>query len=123
MQRKRRGTALVQTAFVLPVIVIMLLGIVEYGRYYFINTVLYNAAREGARFGAIQPTNTTGITAAARQFVAGLGGAAVNVAVATPQGTAHGDPITVSVSYTTGLLIPGYTKRLALVRSSTMLIE
>lgn len=47
--RERRGTAAVEFALVLLVLVPMLLGIWEVGRYVNVQQVLCNAAREGAR--------------------------------------------------------------------------
>jgi Flp pilus assembly protein TadG len=45
----RRGVAAVEFAFVLPFILILLLGMWEEGRAIQVNQILYNAAREGAR--------------------------------------------------------------------------
>lgn len=124
MRRKRtNGTSLVETALVFPFIVMIIIGIIEYGRYYFTDAVLYNAAREGARVGIIQPTNVDAITTAVRAMVPGLGGQNVGVSVSTPNGTAHGAEITVNVSYNTALSVPFFAKKLNFVRSSTMLIE
>jgi Flp pilus assembly protein TadG len=47
---KRRGVAAVQAALVLPVVVLFLFGIFEYGRYLMFLQVFTNAAREGAHY-------------------------------------------------------------------------
>ena len=44
---RRRGATLVETAFVLSLCILFLLGIFEYGRFVFLRHVLTNAAREG----------------------------------------------------------------------------
>lgn len=50
--RRRRGVAVVEFAFLIPVILILLLGTWEIGRLIEVNQLLYNAAREGARQAA-----------------------------------------------------------------------
>ncbi len=47
--RRRRGTAAVEFGFLLPFILILLLGLWEVGRLIEVNQLLYNAAREGCR--------------------------------------------------------------------------
>ncbi len=51
--KKTRGQALVEMAFVLPVIILVLMGIVEFGRIFNAYLVLTNASREGARVAAV----------------------------------------------------------------------
>ena len=48
----RRGAAAVELAATLPVLLILLLGIWEVGRFAHVNQLLSNAAREGARLAA-----------------------------------------------------------------------
>lgn len=52
-----RGQAMLETAIVLPIILLICVGIFEFGRVYQHVQVLTNAAREGARI-AILPTTT-----------------------------------------------------------------
>ena len=47
--RGERGAALVETAFVLPIMLLVCVGILEFGRAYQTWQVVTNAAREGAR--------------------------------------------------------------------------
>ncbi len=47
--RKRRGAAIVETALVLPIFFVVILGIIEFGRAFMVSQVLQNAAREGCR--------------------------------------------------------------------------
>ena len=53
-----RGQALLETAFVLPIILLVSIGIFEFGRAYQTVQVITNAAREGARV-AVLPNATT----------------------------------------------------------------
>lgn len=48
-----RGTALLETALVLPMVLLVLVGIFEFGRAYQTWQVLTNAAREGARVAVL----------------------------------------------------------------------
>jgi TadE-like protein len=88
--RRTRGQALVEFAFVLVPFLLLLYGIIEFGRYVYTVQVLNNAAREGARYaivhgstslcpsgpmpgGAINPCDPNGdnvITAVEQQAVA-----------------------------------------------------
>src|SRR5829696_8647198 len=47
---RRRGATVVEAAFVLPIMLLLLFGIFEYCRFVFLLQVCENAAREGARF-------------------------------------------------------------------------
>lgn len=48
-----KGGAAVEFAVVLPLLVLILFGIVEYGFIFYNKQVLTNASREGARFGIV----------------------------------------------------------------------
>lgn len=50
---KERGAVAVEMAIVLPVLLLILLGIIEFGRAYNVQVSLTQAAREGARYAAI----------------------------------------------------------------------
>jgi Flp pilus assembly protein TadG len=52
--RRQGGQALIEFALVLPVFVVMLFGVVDAGRYVYMNSVLSQAAREGARVAAVE---------------------------------------------------------------------
>lgn len=56
-EQRDRGAAAVEFAIVLPVLLLLLLGIMEFGRAYNVQMTLTNAAREGVRVMAI--TNDT----------------------------------------------------------------
>jgi Flp pilus assembly protein TadG len=56
--KSARGTALLETALTLPLLLFVAVGIFEFGRAYQYMQVLTNAAREGARV-AVLPGQTT----------------------------------------------------------------
>ena len=52
-----KGAALVELAIVLPLLLLIVFGIFEYGRAMYITNTLNNAAREGARRAAVTPAH------------------------------------------------------------------
>ncbi|MGC8947107.1 MAG: TadE/TadG family type IV pilus assembly protein [Anaerolineae bacterium] len=55
-------------ALILTLLLLFLMGILDFGRALFIYTSLFNAAREGARWGAVHPWNPDGVVNRTRQF-------------------------------------------------------
>jgi hypothetical protein len=51
--RNKRGQALIEFAFILPFLLVIVGGIVDFGLAFFVGQVIQNAAREGARAGAV----------------------------------------------------------------------
>lgn len=59
--RLRRGTATVELAFMMPFLLLMIVGVWELGRLIQMQQVMYNAARAGARIASqANIVNTTG---------------------------------------------------------------
>jgi Flp pilus assembly protein TadG len=79
MKRTRtvaRGQALVEFALILPIFVLLLVGLFDLGRVVFINNSVSEAAREGARWGAVQnrSVDSTGRDGIAQHVLDGLTG-------------------------------------------------
>jgi Flp pilus assembly protein TadG len=55
--RDTSGAALIEFAVALPLLVVLVVGIFDFGGAFNLKQELNNAAREGARFGAAQPSN------------------------------------------------------------------
>jgi len=53
-RRAGRGQALVEFAMVIPIFLFMLFGIIDLGRYVYMNSTLSQAAREGARVASVE---------------------------------------------------------------------
>lgn len=51
---KPRGAAAVEFAVVLPVLIAILCGTIDWGYYFFTREIVINASREGARVGTLQ---------------------------------------------------------------------
>jgi Flp pilus assembly protein TadG len=61
---RQSGQALIEMAFVIPLLLLLALGVIEVGRYAYIAILVGNAARAGADYGAqsnAQSVDTTGI--------------------------------------------------------------
>jgi Flp pilus assembly protein TadG len=67
--RNQRGTALIETAITIPIVLLICVGIFEFGRAYQTWQVLTNAAREGARVAVIQGTTDQQVTDAVRNYM------------------------------------------------------
>ena len=68
-RNRERGSAMVETAICIPLLLVLMVGIFEVGRAYETWQVLTNAAREGARM-AVTPTGSTAdTTALVRQYM------------------------------------------------------
>ena len=73
MNQKTKAQSLVEFAILLPIFMLVVLGIFDLGRVIYTLSALHNAAREGARYGAVNHCDTPGIVATARHFAVGLG--------------------------------------------------
>jgi Flp pilus assembly protein TadG len=60
--RGAEAAALIEFAVALPLLVVMVVGIFDFGGAFNLKQELSNAVREGARFGAAQPTNDLALT-------------------------------------------------------------
>ena len=101
--RNEHGVAMVEMALVLPIIIMLFLGMVDFGRALFLYNNLANAAREGARYGAarVNPAPTPAEVQAyantrIREFTCNA--SAPNAAVATVTTTGSDPKITVAIT-------------------------
>jgi Flp pilus assembly protein TadG len=67
--RRERGAALLETALTLPLVLLVAVGIFEFGRAYQTWQVLTNASREAARVAVLPGANLGTITARARAYM------------------------------------------------------
>ena len=76
-----RGQGFVEFALILPVLLLVLLGIIEFGYVFAAYSGMFNAAREGTRYGVVNPRDVSGIVGHAREKVFLADQAAVDIAV------------------------------------------
>ena len=95
----RQGAAVVEFAIVAPVLLLLVFGMIEYGRLVMVQQVITNATREGARSAVLDGATTTGVTTIVNDFLTAsrVSGAVVTVTPSPPSSAAFGDPVTVSV--------------------------
>jgi Flp pilus assembly protein TadG len=67
---RERGSAMVEAAISLPILLVLMVGIFELGRAYQTWQVLTNAAREGARMSVTPSSTQATTTALIRQYMA-----------------------------------------------------
>lgn len=96
-----RGQALVEFALVLPILLILVVGIIEFGRAWNMHQIITDAAREGARKAAIADESVTQ-TQVENTVRTALAGGRIDPSTATITtngwGAATGDPATITVS-------------------------
>jgi Flp pilus assembly protein TadG len=64
--RSESGASLIELALVMPVLLLFLFGVVDFGRAYFLQLEVAGAADAGAVYGSQFPTDASGITSAAQ---------------------------------------------------------
>ena len=100
-----RGAAAIEFALILPILVILVFGVIEFGRVFNAQISITNAAREGARYMAIHnsaPGARTAAANAAPSLTPALSVGSVDVGPCV-----LGSPVTVTVRYTVDF-ITGY---------------
>lgn len=122
---RQRGDGLIEFALTLPVLMLIIVAVFDMGRAVYSQTVLTNAAREGARYGTIAPDDAAGIEAEAKSLIIGVNKDAVTVKSEQP----GPDTIRVTVTYTFTAATPmigqylGQNGTIAFKGVSTMTIE
>ena len=99
-RQNERGAAVVEFALVAPLLLMMVLGIAEFGRAYHVQTTLSQAAREGVRVMALQNDPAAAITATkAAAPTLTLTNVTVSPASCIASGTTPAATATVTVTY------------------------
>jgi Flp pilus assembly protein TadG len=140
--KSESGTALIELALMTPVLFLLLFGVADFGRAYYLTIEVSNAAHTGALYGSQNPTDITGMKAAAvadAQDVPNFttsavtatygcecsdGSSAVLSCTTTPKGCANNIvdyvQVNTSVSYSAIFPYPGIPSPLTLSGSSRM---
>jgi len=124
----QKGAALVEFALVLPLLLVVVFGIIEFGLLLFNQQVLTNASREGARFGIVMdaPRKTADeigavVTGYCAAHLVTFGTATPPATVVDPldtSGSSFGDNLRVTVTYPYGFLVlPNFVATLAGVQT------
>jgi Flp pilus assembly protein TadG len=105
----KKGQSLVETAITLPIIILLLAGIIDFGLIFNNYLVIANASREGARKAAVGMTDGD-INLYIQDIVSSLNDANVTVTI-TPSEISRvsGDDVTVIIGYDNYLITPVVT--------------
>jgi uncharacterized repeat protein (TIGR01451 family) len=117
MVHGRKGQGLLEFALILPVLLAVIVGVMEFGYVFATYTNLYNAAREGTRYGVVEPTDGAGIVSNTRSKIFLVDPAAVSIQVfydtgvgtdifTDTDGLGVGDRVLVHLSYDLPALTP-----------------
>ena len=98
-RKKRCGAAAVEFAIVAPVLLLLVFGMIEYGRMVMVQQVITNASREGARRAVLDGATTQDVTSVVENYLTSgsISGATVSVTPDPPENAAFGEPVTVQV--------------------------
>ena len=109
--RRHWGGAVLEAAIVVPVLLSLAFGTVEFGYYFFVKNTLQGAAREGARAAIISTSVYTDVTTAVTSSLTGAGmttitttiqkttsGVTTTVTSGNYSGIVSGDTLTVTVT-------------------------
>ena len=114
--RNERGAAAVEFALVLPLLVLLVFGIVEFGRAYNAKVTLTHAVREGARALAVGEDDPAQVVLDAADNLDGLTAAQLTIGACVP-----GDPAEVEADYPFTYNIPLFgTQTITLSASAVM---
>ena len=108
--RGQRGNAILEFAIMLPILILLISGIIDFSLLFYDKAVITNASREGARYGVILQTTYPTSTAVqtytkaycANRLITFASPAPVVTVTVTPSSGApkFGDSLTVTVNYT-----------------------
>jgi Flp pilus assembly pilin Flp len=132
IRRSERGASLIETALVLPLLLLLVGGIVDLGGAFNSYIMVTNASREGARYASKFPKDADGIVKATKQEATNFGVALADeemvIYVEFAEGQLSGKPVSVSVTFKHNTLfgnmigIGDQSGRITISASTTMII-
>ena len=96
-----RGQDMMEFAITLPVLALIVFGIFDLGRVVYYYSAMQNAAREGARYGVVNPWQQSAVINRTEERTLGIDPGQLNVAV-----NYDCDYVKVTVSYTFDPMMP-----------------
>jgi len=123
-QRHERGNAVIEFALVLPILLLVVFGITEFGRAFLTLNILNTAAREGARLAVVTAPDVDAVRTRVTQV---LGAARIVPTAINVVGPAANDParrvtVTVNANFNvvTGRVLGTFRGTIPLTASTTM---
>lgn len=81
LARRSSGQELMEYAITVPIFLLIVFGIFDLGRVVYFASALQNAAREGARYGVVNPHDTPNVISRVKQRSLGLNKNDISVSV------------------------------------------
>lgn len=104
--KNKKGQSLVETALILPIILLLLTAIVDFGLLFNNYLTVSNAAREGARKAAVGGSDAQ-INSTVSNVASTLIPDRLTITITpTGSGRTQGDPVTVTVQYDYSMVTP-----------------
>jgi len=117
-RENEKGASAVELALVLPILLMLLFGIFQFGLVFNSYLAVTHAAREGARLASVDKYSESVVIERATPVTP------TSVTINYPNGKAQGEPVTVTVNDDFTLEIPFYgTVNIPLSGSATMRME
>lgn len=104
-RRPERGTALIEFTLIMPLLLLLTVAAVDFGRAFFVKNILEQAAREGVRVRAVSSSADSAlVTARVNQVAGGAAVAITSVVVAGPDASRQ---VSVTVTADFNWIFPG----------------
>jgi Flp pilus assembly protein TadG len=105
--RDRTGAMAVEFAFVAPVFLVMLIGLIEFGRMFWIRSTIQFAVEETARYALVNPTLTlSDYTTYAATRLVGVSPASVDFSTNSSITSGSPDYLDLQATYTFQFMVP-----------------
>jgi len=101
---EEKGASAVEFAVILPLLILLIFGIIEFGRMYNAYLALTHAAREGARLAAVGKFDAAAVES--RAYPLTVSGGLEIIGPSYPEGDDIGDPVQVVIRFPYNLNVP-----------------
>lgn len=108
LSNNRRGQSLVEFALILPLLLFLVMGIIQFGFILSGYVTVSNAAREGARVGIIEKTDASIISKVNEAFDSSPYLSNPSIVITFPEGGGYtnGEPVSVEVTGDVLIMVP-----------------
>ena len=104
--KSKKGQTMVETALILPIVIMLLMGIFDFGFMFNQDLVILNAAREGARTAALGGLDTE-VNSQVNSIASSLDISKLSITISPLQNARHkGDEVSVTVKYNYSFITP-----------------
>ena len=123
--RRDNGQTLIEFAFVLPLLVLLVFGLLQFGVAFHNYLGITDAARVAARAAAVKRTSNPcgAATAAIQSTVSTTQWSQISSRITCAAGSNVGDPVTITIAYPYSIGLPGFSKSGDLTASAQERLE